>query len=84
LLLDHWVLMKYSHRMSYGRNAAEGVVDSIGLFKENSGGYDRLYVVDGSIIPSSLDVNPSLTLACFAFRNAENALAEGNREYFPS
>ena len=68
-----------------GRNAAEGVVDSMGrLFKGNSGVYDDLYVVDGSIIPSSLGVNPSLTIAALAFRIAENELAEGNKEYLPS
>jgi cholesterol oxidase len=68
-----------------GRNAAEGVVDSMGrLFKGNSGVYDGLYVVDGSIIPSSLGVNPSLTIAALAFRIAENELAEGNKEYLPS
>ncbi|HKG70956.1 MAG TPA: GMC family oxidoreductase, partial [Nitrososphaeraceae archaeon] len=68
-----------------GRNAAEGVVDSMGrLFKGNSGVYDDLYVVDGSIIPSSLGVNPSLTISALAFRIAENELAEGNKEYLPS
>src|SRR5215218_915179 len=68
-----------------GRNAAEGVVDSMGrLFKGNSGVYDDLYVVDGSIIPSSLGVNPSLTIAALALRIAENELAEGNKEYLPS
>src|SRR5215213_8207037 len=68
-----------------GRNAAEGVVDSMGrLFKGNSGVYDDLYVVDGSIIPSSLGVNPSLTIAALAFRIAENKLAEGNKGYLPS
>jgi hypothetical protein len=67
-----------------GKSAAEGVVDSMGrVFKGNSGVYDGLYVVDGSILPSSLGVNPSLTIAALAFRIAENALAEGNKEYLP-
>jgi cholesterol oxidase len=67
-----------------GKSAAEGVVDSMGrVFKGNSGVYDELYVVDGSILPSSLGVNPSLTIAALAFRIAENALAEGNKEYLP-
>jgi GMC oxidoreductase len=68
-----------------GNSATEGVVDSMGrLFKGNSGVYDGLYVVDGSILPSSLGVNPSLTIAALAFRIAENTLAEGNKEYLPS
>jgi hypothetical protein len=67
-----------------GKSAAEGLVDSMGrVFRGNSGVYDELYVVDGSILPSSLGVNPSLTIAALAFRIAENALAEGNKEYLP-
>jgi cholesterol oxidase len=67
-----------------GKSAAEGVVDSMGrVFKGNSGVYDGLYVVDGSILPSSLGVNPSLTIAALAFRIAENVLAEGKKEYLP-
>ena len=69
---------------SMGKSAAEGVVDSMGrVFKGNSGVYEGLYVVDGSILPSSLGVNPSLTIAALAFRISENALAEGNKEYLP-
>jgi cholesterol oxidase len=53
------------------------------VFKGNSGVYEGLYVVDGSILPSALGVNPSLTIAALAFRISENALAEGNKEYLP-
>lgn len=58
-----------------GNDASSGVVDSFGnVFEGNSGDrkYEGLYVVDGSIIPSSLGVNPSLTISALAFRSAEH------------
>jgi hypothetical protein len=67
-----------------GKSTGEGVVDSMGrVFKGDSGIYDGLYVIDGSILPSSIGVNPSLTIAALAFRIAENTLADGNKEYLP-
>lgn len=41
-----------------GETAAEGVIDYNGKVH----GYDNLYVMDGSIIPVNLSVNPSLTI----------------------
>jgi cholesterol oxidase len=58
-----------------GNDASNGVVDSMGrVFKGSNGNeiYDGLYVVDGSIIPSPLGVNPSLTIAALSFRIALN------------
>jgi len=55
-------------------NASRGVVNSLGgVYKGNSGTsqYPDLFVVDGSIVPSSLGVNPSLTISALAFRIAE-------------
>ena len=50
-----------------GSTADQGVVDHSGkLF-----GYDNLYVVDGSIVPRPLGVNPSRTIAALAERVAK-------------
>ena len=56
-----------------GNDASNGVVDSLGrVFKGNNGAdkYQDLYVADGSIIPTSLGVNPSLTITALAYRIA--------------
>ncbi|HXM70800.1 MAG TPA: GMC oxidoreductase, partial [Thermoanaerobaculia bacterium] len=41
---------------------ADGVIDS----RNRVYGYDNLYVVDGSMIPGNLGVNPSLTITAMA------------------
>lgn len=45
-----------------GESPEDGVVDT----KSRAYGYDDLYVVDGSIIPANLGVNPSLTITAMA------------------
>lgn len=45
-----------------GATAADGVIDKYG----RAFGYDNLYVVDGSIVPVNLSVNPSLTITALA------------------
>lgn len=45
-----------------GRSPEEGVIDN----KNHVFGYENLYVVDGSMIPSNLGVNPSLTITALA------------------
>lgn len=48
--------------VAIGRNAQEGVVDESGeVF-----GYKNMRVIDGSIIPGNLGVNPSLTITALA------------------
>jgi cholesterol oxidase len=51
---------------SMGDDPATSVVDDRG----EVWGYPGLYVVDGSIVPSALAVNPSLTIAALAERSA--------------
>jgi cholesterol oxidase len=68
-----------------GDDASNGVVDSFGrVFRGKNGNtkYDGLYVADGSIIPSALGVNPSLTISALAYRIAFD-IVERNRDYLP-
>jgi choline dehydrogenase-like flavoprotein len=50
-----------------------GVVDDRGAVH----GYEGLYCIDSSIIPTSLGVNPSLTIAAVSERCAEGLVAHG-------
>lgn len=50
---------------------AAGVTDDVGRVH----GYDGLYVLDGSIVPTALGVNPSKTIAALAERGVERLLA---------
>jgi choline dehydrogenase-like flavoprotein len=66
------------------RDATEGVVDGLGRVYASDAGtshHEGLYVVDGSIIPNSLGVNPSLTICALAFRIAEEIA--GGKRYWP-
>jgi GMC oxidoreductase len=68
-----------------GDDASNGVVDSLGrVFRGKNGNtkYDGLYVADGSIVPTSLGVNPSLTISALACRIAFD-IVERNRDYLP-
>ena len=51
-----------------------GVVDDHGAVY----GYEGLYCIDGSIIPTSLGVNPSLTISAVSERCAERLVARGS------
>jgi cholesterol oxidase len=70
---------------SMGDDASNGVVDSLGrVFRGKNGNtkYDGLYVADGSIVPTSLGINPSLTITALAYRIAFD-IVERNRDYLP-
>ena len=58
----------------------EGVVDEFGRVfdktKGSTGVHKGLYVADGSIIPTALGVNPSLTISALSLRIAKNIIAE--------
>jgi cholesterol oxidase len=60
--------------------AEEGVVDHAGRVFDGPAGttvYDTLYVMDGSVMPRSLGINPLLTITAVAERNC--ALLAGDR-----
>jgi cholesterol oxidase len=60
------------------KNVEHGVVDEYGrVFDQRKGNqgqgvYDGLYIADGSIIPTTLGVNPSLTISALSLRIADN------------
>lgn len=61
---------------SIGKDRDHGVVNNFGKVYRGNGAsltdtYDDLYVVDGAIVPTSLGVNPSLTISALAFRIAK-------------
>ena len=55
-----------------GKDATEGVADEFGRVF----GYDGLYIADAALIPSSLGVNPSLTIAALALRIARQIIID--------
>lgn len=62
-----------------GSDAEHGVVDEFGrVFDTSHAGavYDGLYVADAAIIPTSLGVNPSLTISALALRVADKIIQE--------
>lgn len=57
-----------------GRDASEGVVDS----SLRAFGYENLMVVDGSVIPANIGVNPSLTITALAEHAMSRVPAAGD------
>jgi choline dehydrogenase-like flavoprotein len=67
-----------------GSDAKKGVVSGLGqvfIGRAGTNTYPELYVVDGSIIPGALGVNPSLTISALAYRIASNKVT--NDAYLP-
>lgn len=64
-----------------GASVDDGVVDTFGrVLRPRGGVYEGLYIVDASVIRSSLGVPSSLTVAAIAERVAEHLGAELRRE----
>jgi cholesterol oxidase len=66
-----------------GKDRDHGVVNNVGqVYDANDSSptktYNSFYVVDGAIIPTSLGVNPSLTISALAFKIAENIAGTSN------
>ena len=70
-----------------GDNVENGVVDSYGqVFRNDISSnktkvYPDLYVIDGSVFPDTVGVNPSLAIAAIAFRAAEKIVG---KEFLPA
>ena len=64
-----------------GKDASEGVVDEFGrVFDRTKSGtrpfYEKLYIVDASVIPTALGVNPTLTISALALRIGDQIIQE--------
>ena len=67
-----------------GAKKSEGTVDTFGRVYDGGAADDTtdvlpgVYVVDASVVPGALGVNPTLTIVTQAVRTVENALSEMN------
>jgi cholesterol oxidase len=60
-----------------GSSASDGVVDQLGRVFDGAGSvHAGLYVADGSLIPTSLGVNPLLTISAIAERIADGIVGD--------
>jgi choline dehydrogenase-like flavoprotein len=70
-----WPIRTFSHAVGtlrMGRDPRTSVLDEFGRYR----GLDNLIVTDGSIMPTSAGLNPSLTIAANALRSARHAAGE--------
>lgn len=54
-----------------GKDSKQSVTDSYGKFHQ----LDQLYVMDGSLFPTSIGANPQLTIYGLSLRNARKLAA---------
>ena len=60
-----------------GETAATGLVNHLGkVFHPDDGTFDGLYVTDGSIVPTTIGVNPFLTISALTERIAEGIISD--------
>ena len=60
-----------------GESHATGVVNHLGqVFSEDGNVLDGLYIADGSIVPTTIGVNPFLTISALTERIAEGIVAK--------
>lgn len=63
-----------------GKDATAGAVNDSGqVFRADGTLYDGLYVMDGAIMPCAIGVNPFLTIAALAYRNAGKVVENLNK-----
>lgn len=66
-----------------GNNFTDGVVNDLGqVFDGVSGTHEGLVILDGSIVPTSLGVNPCLTIAALAEHAARGLAMQWNLDTF--
>ena len=60
-----------------GETAATGLVNHLGkVFRPDGATFDGLYVTDGSIVPTTIGVNPFLTISALTERIAEGIISD--------
>lgn len=87
-----WSFMDVRHLMTahpiggcpLGEDYAQGAVDEFGrVFSGDGDVHEGLFVADGSIIPSSIGVNPFLTISALAEWIAERKIREMQGDAYP-
>jgi hypothetical protein len=67
-----------------GQDAGQGAIDESGrVFQADGSVHDGLFVADGAVIPSSIGVNPFLTISALAEHIAGRKIREMGGESYP-